>query len=168
MFDSLLRRAQVTVDNAIDQAINRVIVTTPFVIAAGFGTAALTVRMTRMFGDEMGYLIVAGIFAVIGLIVAAIVSIPRSRPAEVAGEAAAPEPEADPVKAAEAERKGAAIDSELMNTALKTMAPIALPVILRIFGRNLPLIAAILGAIFVMTRTPEAEVPPVEETPAQA
>lgn len=171
MFDTILRRAQVTVDNAIDQAVNRIIVTIPFLVAGGFATAALTTRLTRMLGDEMGYLAVAGVFSVIGLIVAAVVSMPRSaQHAEAVAEPAAPLAEADPHAAADAHKKGAAIDKELMSSAVHAMAPFAVPALvplLRALGRNLPLIATVLAAAFVMTRTPSEE-PATSNAPAQA
>ncbi len=70
MFAALFNRAQATVDNAIGQAINRAIVAVPFVIAGAFATAALTIRLTRILGDEYGYLAIAGIFVIVGLVAA--------------------------------------------------------------------------------------------------
>jgi hypothetical protein len=73
MLGSLFRRAQATVDNAIDDVVNRALVAIPFLIAAGFGTAALSMGLNREFGAETGSLILAGAFVVIGGLAALIV-----------------------------------------------------------------------------------------------
>ena len=59
MFRMLFRRAQATVDRAIDGLMLRVIVAIPFLIAAGFGTAALAIWLNREYGPETGSLILA-------------------------------------------------------------------------------------------------------------
>ena len=56
MFRMLFRRAQATVDRAIDGLMLRVIVAIPFLIAAGFGTAALAIWLNREYGPETGSL----------------------------------------------------------------------------------------------------------------
>lgn len=150
MLGSLFRRAQATVDNAIDNAVNRALVVIPFLIAAGFGTAALSMRLNREFGAEMGSLILAGGFVLVGLVVALIVRSRSSKPTETAAEAAETvdreaEQAADPAMAN--------VDRELLMAALTTAAPIALPGLLRAVMRNLPIVAAIAAAGFIMSRS---------------
>jgi hypothetical protein len=149
MFGSLFRRAQATVDNAIDSVVNRAIVTIPFLVAAGFGTAALAMRLNREFGAETGSVILAFGFVGVGLLAALIVHGRRSRPAEVVEEAAE---SAERTAEAATEPGISDVDRELVMAALTTAAPLALPAILRALGRNLPLVAAIAAAGFVMTR----------------
>lgn len=150
IFSRLLNRAQASVDSAIDNAVNRVLIAIPFLIAAGFATAALAHRLTREFGMETGNLMIAGMFAVVGAILAGIL---RTRSPASADDTAS-EPEALRSDAAESET-GAAFgdaDRELMMAALTSAAPIAIPALLRFVVRNLPLVLAIFGALFVMTR----------------
>lgn len=150
MFGSIFRRAQATVDNAIGQIVNRAIVAIPFLVAAGFGTAALAMRLNREFGPETGSLVLAAVFAVVGLLTALVVNSRAEKPAaklEETAEAAAPE------TAAAAEQPGTSdIDRELVMAALTSAAPIAIPGLLRTIGRNLPLVAAIAAAAFVIAR----------------
>jgi hypothetical protein len=150
MFGSLFRRAQATVDNAIGQIVNRAIVAIPFLVAAGFGTAAVAMRLNRELGPETGSLVLAAVFAVVGLLTALIVHSRAEKPAALGdepGEAAAPE------SAAAVEEPGASdIDRELVMAALTSAAPIALPGLLRTIGRNLPLVAALAAAAFVIAR----------------
>jgi len=155
MLGSLFRRAQATVDNAIDHAVNRALVVIPFLIAAGFGTAALAMRLNREFGAETGSLILAGGFVLLGLVVALIVHSRSSKTTEAAAEAAETvnreaEKAADPAMAN--------VDRELLMAALTTAAPIALPGLLRAVLRNLPIVAAIAAAGFIMTRSNEQDV----------
>ena len=149
MFGSLFRRAQATVDNAIDHVVNRVLVAIPFIVAAGFGTAALSMRLNREFGAEMGSLILAGGFVAVGLVVALIVRSRMDHPAEPTAEDA----ETVDRNAEQVADPGLPnVDRELLMAALTTAAPIALPSVFRALLRNLPLVAAIAAAGFVLTR----------------
>jgi hypothetical protein len=155
MLGSIFRRAQATVDSAIDHAVNRALVAIPFIVAAGFGTAALSMRLNREFGAETGSLILAGGFIVVGLIVAMIVHSRSANPAEPVTEAAetagrAADQAADPAMAN--------VDRELLMAALTTAAPLALPALLRAVGRNLPILAAVAAAGFIMSRNTEPDV----------
>lgn len=160
MFNALLHRAQATVDKAIGQAVNRVIVAVPLVVAMGFATAALTERLTTMWGTELGYLAVAGLYAVVTLIAAAIVMTPR----EVVNTGA--NGEAETAAAAEATSEAGAnadeapmsdVDRELMTAALTSVAPVAAPALLRLVMRNLPILLALAAALFIMTRPQPSE-----------
>jgi hypothetical protein len=155
MLGSIFRRAQATVDNAIDHAVNRALVAIPFLVAAGFGTAALSMRLNREFGAETGSLILAGGFIVVGLIVAMIVHSRSANPAEPVTEAEetagrAADQASDPAMAN--------ADRELLMAALTTAAPLALPALLRAVGRNLPILAAVAAAGFIMSRNTEPDV----------
>lgn len=150
MFGSLFRRAQATVDNAIGQIVNRAIVAIPFLVAAGFGTAALSMRLNRELGPETGSLVLAVVFGVVGLITALVVHLRSEKPVALGDdteEAAAPDS-----NAASEGPDTADIDRELVMAALTTAAPIALPGLLRTIGRNLPLVAALAAAVFVIAR----------------
>lgn len=152
MFRMLFRRAQATVDRAIDGLMLRVIVAIPFLIAAGFGTAALAIWLNREYGPETGSLILAGGFAALGVIIALIVRARSEVPAEGQGS-----PDAETTSAPEsAEAAGAqdfsGVDRELIMAALTSAAPLAIPAIVRTIGRNLPLVAAVAAAVLIISR----------------
>ncbi|MEQ1652422.1 MAG: hypothetical protein ABL897_08040 [Hyphomicrobium sp.] len=151
MFQAVLQRAQNAVDKTIDQAINRTVMLVPFIIAAAFGTAALAIRLNHEFGPEAGSLLMAALFAVIGLITMAVM---QARPQPAATPDAEPEPVQPGQSSSEAgEAKGLGdTDREMLVAALTTVAPLALPEMLRLVVKNLPLLAVLGGAIFVATR----------------
>jgi hypothetical protein len=151
MLGMLFRRAQATVDHAVGQALMRAVVAIPFLIAAGFGTAALSMRLNREFGAETGSLILAFGFVLLGLLTALIVYLrsteaqnARDEPADTNGSAEAVG-DADPTLIS-------GVDRELIAAALTSAAPLAVPAIMRMFLRNLPLVAAVAAAVFVISR----------------
>lgn len=148
MFAALFKRAQLTVDNAIVSALTYVIMAVPFLLAAGFLVAYVTMRLISAYGPEVAMLIVAGAWLLIGIVLAAIL-MRKSKQAvsavpEVVTEAVAAEPDPDPL--------AASMDRELVSAAITSVAPVALPIIMRILQRNLPLLAALGAAAFVFTR----------------
>ena len=152
MFGMLFRRAQATLDRTIEGMVNRAIVVVPFLIAGGFGTAALAIRLNRDYGPETGSLILGGAFAALGLVAALAVRARSESLVEGEGPldtAAAPEPDAD--AAADAPDLAKA-DRELLLAALTSAAPIAVPALVRTVGRNLPLLAALAAAAFIIVR----------------
>ncbi len=157
MFQAVIKRAQLAVDKTIDQAINRTVMLVPFVIAGGFATAALSNRLTMELGPEYGHWAMAGVFTVIGAITAAIVAS-RQQPSPVA--AAAETPAAEAASSQVLETKDAAdpipeIDREMIMAALTSIAPLALPQLLRLLVRNLPILVVIIAGLFVVTRPGE-------------
>jgi hypothetical protein len=162
MFQSLFRRAEVAIEHTVGNVVTRVLIAVPFLIAMGFGTAALSLRLNREFDAETANLILAGLFALAGLVAAMIFaarsSTSKRESASSAAEAVPEQP--DPAGGP----KLSDTDRELVLAALTTAAPIALPQVTRLVMRNLPLLAAIGAAFFVMTRSaPEAQ----QMTPAE-
>lgn len=151
MFKELFQRAQRTVDRTIDQVVNSAIVAVPFLIAAGFATATLTLKLTQEFGAETGYLLMAALFCVIGVITFGIVSL-RPKPMEEAVERVETEAEDGAAEAKRLFDDLSPADKELLRSSLTAFAPLALPAILRLFTRNLPLLIAVGGAVAYMFR----------------
>ncbi len=150
MFSALFNRAQATVDNAISQALNRAILAVPFVLATAFALAALTSYLRRELGEDAGLLAMAGVLGVIGLLMTLVVATSRA----VAGPVPMAEIEEAPVEGSK-EREatlGAEVDKEMLTAALASMAPMALPTILRVLFRNLPLLIVIAVFLFSITR----------------
>lgn len=154
MFGMLFRRAQATLDRTIEGMVNRAIIAVPFLIAGGFGTAALAIRLNREYGPETGSLILGGTFAALGLVTALAVRARSESLVEGEGPldaaSAAPEPDADAAAADTSDFAKA--DRELLLAALTSAAPFAVPTLVRTVGRNLPLLAALAAAAFIITR----------------
>lgn len=151
MFGHLFRRAQATVDNAIGMAISRALVAIPFLVAAAFGVAALSVRLNRHYDPEIANLILAGLFTVVGAITALLVygrspaETPVAAETSIAAAASEAPAAAEPLKLS-------AEDKDLLVAALSTAAPMALPGLLQLIWRNLPLLLAVGVALFTLLR----------------
>ena len=150
MFGFIVRRAQATVDNALGQLAYGLLVAVPLLVALGFATAALSLRLERMYGAEASHLIVAGLFAAAALVGWLVFTLRTTAPAPGID---APSVDSE-TSAAAADTKDAPFagftpaDRELLMTA----APVALPSLLRAVLRNLPLLLFVLAAAFVLTR----------------
>ncbi|MFN3868087.1 MAG: hypothetical protein ACK4MF_03350 [Hyphomicrobiaceae bacterium] len=153
MFGFLFRRAQATVDNAISQVVNRAIIAVPFIVAAGFLTAAAAGWLHRHYDAETAHLILASGFATIGLLTALILNTRGDRggtdTVTSTAEQSAAGIEAEMPSAA---ASLSAADRELLMSTLSAAGPLALPVLFRFVSRNLPIIMAIVAAIFIFTR----------------
>ena len=73
MFRELIKKAQSAADSLVSRYVARVSVVVPFLIAFGFGTAAVALMLIERFGHRDAYLIIAGGFAIVGLLSALIV-----------------------------------------------------------------------------------------------
>lgn len=151
MFQALFRRAQATVEITIEHAVVRMIMVVPFLIAGGFGAAALAHRLNAEFGPEVGNMIMAALFIVIGLVTVAVMSI-RNPPVTTQTAADTKPLDDHPVEPAAASAGITDTDRELIAAALASLAPVAVPQILRMVVKNLPLLAAVGAAVFLVTR----------------
>lgn len=151
MLTAFIQRAQQGVDRAVDHAIAKVVVVVPFLGAAGFGTAAVYMWLARNLGAEHATLVLAAGFLLLGIIS---VFATRLFMAHAGAEPAAQ----DATETADVSAEGQTMssswsesDKELLIASLTTVAPMALPAMVRMLVKNLPLVAAVLAAIFVMT-----------------
>lgn len=154
MLQALFKRAQATVDSAISDVLNRVLLAIPFVIAAGFAMAATWTELHERLGATGANLSIAGAFAILGLIMAPFLFGKSSAPgtSEQAEEQAA-----TPEAAARSEEPAipglgaiGEVDGELIRSMVSAIGPSALPYVLRRLARNLPLAILAAAAIFVM------------------
>ena len=148
MFAGLINQAKSAASHLVLKYVARASVAVPFVIAAGFALAALTVMLVERFGHVMAYWLVAGGLALIGVIASIVVSV-KEHEEEVA------------------EQQAAEVVSDATGEAL-VQTPIALLGALmtmpggaagalgaaRLLGRNLPLVAllVLIGALFWPTK----------------
>ena len=158
MFQAVVQRAQRAVDSTLAKLVTRAAVAVPLVIAAGFGTAALTVTLTDAYGPALSYTIMAGLFVVLGGIVAAL--MPSTN-----GSTQEPETEEAPsVVENVAEVAAPLLDRDTLIALLTTAGPVALPGLLRIAARNLPLlVAAVIVAFFFFGRSVAGDEPGAAE-----
>ena len=143
MFQSLVNRAQRSVDSLISKYVARVAVAVPFIIAMGFGTAAAAVKLTAEYGSMTAYTILAGAFSAIGLVAAVAIALLSPRPP------ASPEvtPEQVAAQTAEAAEEEAVadfpVDPAMVLSTLATVGPVMMPYMLRMLARNLPLLTGL-------------------------
>lgn len=136
MLQGIVNRAQRSIDTLVSKYVTRIAVAVPFVIALGFGTAAASIKLTEEFGSTFGHMILAGTFAAIGLAAAAAIAMsgPNPLPVSVPSEPGAAVPEAV------SDDGASGVSPELLMTAIGAIGPAALPGLIRLIARNMPLI----------------------------
>ena len=155
---SLFRRAEDAVGSILDQALARVLVAVPLLVAAGFATAAASGYLNARYGSETGNLIMAAGFGVLSLLVAAYVATwPAVQAAQAESDRADAEKDTADGEASASSASSASNEAmsqserELFNSVVASAAPIALPGLIRMLLRNIPLLIAIVLAAYVFT-----------------
>lgn len=161
LFESVLHRAEAMIGNVLEQALARALVALPLLIAAGFGTAALSTYVNAKYGVQTGQLIMAGGFATLGLLAMLFVSVVGPATIE-SGEAATASDDAGTAEGGQSDDSPAMrafgdAERELLTTMLASAAPVAVPGILRTLIRNLPLVILILIVAFILSRSSPSE-----------
>lgn len=152
MFRALFRQAQETVESSITEVVVRALLAIPFLIAIAFASAALTIKLRDAYGGVIAMSVMAGVFALMGLIATAFHAARRSRSATAAD--VVEEPASAGVGVPEDVQTGGMSDTErdLLMAALTSAAPVAIPQLARLILRNLPILAALAAALFIITR----------------
>ena len=75
MFQGLFKRAERSIDSVVDRFVSRALIAIPLLVAGGFATAALTVKLVELYGSVTGYELMAVLFTVIGFVTMAIVNV---------------------------------------------------------------------------------------------
>ncbi len=162
MWQGIVNRAQRSVDTLVTKYVTRIAVAVPFVIALGFGTAAASVKLGEVYGSMLGYAIIAATYAGVGLIAA--VAIAAGGPAPIpATDAGNSDAAAAAVDSTAAETSTPATP-ELILAALATVGPAALPAVLRLVVRNLPLLLAVVVLAYLLFSDRQSGT--VDDTPA--
>jgi hypothetical protein len=151
MFQALIQKAQGAVNTAIGKVLTRAAVAVPLVMAAGFGIAALTVALSQAFGPALSYTIMAGVFVAIAGVTAMVMSRTETEPQPV-------QDEAPSLAENVAEFATPLLDRDTILPLLTTAGPMALPALLRLAARNLPLlVVAVIVAMFFFGRSLRAD-----------
>ncbi|WP_144083501.1 hypothetical protein [Hyphomicrobium nitrativorans] len=135
----------------------------PLLVAGGFATAALSIKLVELYGHVSAYAIMAVLFSVIALITMAV----NNKESEPVGEPAAAADATDASQEADEESDAPQLPPEVM-ALLTSVAPAAAPGIARGVARNLPLIFLLAIAAFVISRFAEASGEPSPSDVAEA
>ena len=145
MFRGLINDAKSAASSLILKYVARASVAIPFVIALGFGLAALTVWLVNQYGYVTGYLLMAGGLAAVGVVAALVVSFKEHEEEvadQVAEEADTPSVATDVAAQAPLALLGALFTVPGgASSALK---------VAQVLGRNFPLVLllVLVGALF--------------------
>ena len=133
MFEPLLERAKERVTNSFEKLVARGVVAIPFLIALGFATAALTVKVIELWGAAVGCLVVSALYLVAATVLAAFFLGKEER-------------EDEEVEAAQQQAEQASSLLSLLQTdPLAALSALGTNVsILRMLGRNSPLLLMVL------------------------
>ena len=160
MFRTLINDAKSAAGAVIGKYAIRASVAVPFVVAAGFGTAATTLVLVDRFGAVTAYSLMAGGFAALGLLAAAIVTVKEQ---EVAEDAQAERTDTADVATDAAAQAAVQLPLALLGTLLTTpMGPGVAAGGAKILLRNLPLV--LLAAVIALLFWPSTQKPDTVET----
>ena len=153
MFAGLINQAKSAVSSLVLKYVARASVAVPFVIAAGFALAAVTVMLVERFGHVTAYWLVAGGLAAIGIVAAVAVSVKEQE--EEKAEQLAEEADTEAVVGDATAQAMVQTPIALLGALLTTPggATSALG-IARLMGRNFPLVLLLvmIGALFWPTK----------------
>jgi len=158
VFAGLIKQAKSAASHLVLKYVARASVAVPFVIAAGFALAAITVMLVERFGHVMAYWLVAGGLALIGVIASIVVSVKEHE--EEAAEQQAAKTDTEEVVSDAAAQALVQTPVALLG-AIMTMPGGAAGALgaARLLGRNwsLVLLLVVIGALFWPTEDAPAE-----------
>lgn len=143
MFQAIAARVQKSVDRVVSTFVTRVAVAIPFVISLGFTTAAAAVWLSRDYGILTACTVLASVFAIIGLVALGLTSgaVSTSDASNASSEPSAMIP---------ATSATSSIDTETLLGLLGTIGPMALPGMVRLLARNVPLVLGVLILAYLL------------------
>jgi hypothetical protein len=148
VFRTLINDAKSAAASVVARYAVRASVAVPFLVAAGFGTAALTLVLADRFGALAAYGMMAGAFALFGLIATFAVSV-KEQEEEVA-DAAAESNDTAEVAGDAAAQAAVQLPLALLGTLLTSpLGPGAAMGGAKALGRNWPLVAMVVLVAFL-------------------
>lgn len=157
MFRGLLNDAKSAVSALIVKYLARASVAVPFLIAAGFAIAAITLMLVEQYGHVTAYWIMAGGLALIGAVAALVVSV-KEQEEDAAEKAEELEAATSSTTAAVAEAATQAPLAMLGALSALPIGPASLMPAVRLLARNLPLVVllALIAMLFWPTEPAQA------------
>lgn len=145
MFQALLNDAKSAAGSLVAKYVARASVAVPFLVAAGFAIAALTLTLVERFGAIAAYWMLAGGFTAVGLVAAAVVGVKEQD--EAVAEARAEQADVSEVAG------GAMAQAPLALLGTLLASPLGLNALAgsaRAALRNLPLVAFLAALAFLL------------------
>jgi hypothetical protein len=143
VFQSLVNRAQRSVDSLVSKYVARVAVAVPFMVAMGFGTAAASVKLTAEYGSMTAYTILAVAFSAIGLVAAVVIALSSSQPAATTNANPQQDSETASDQTSDSREPNFPIDPATVLSMIATVGPAFTPPLLKLLARNLPLVTGL-------------------------
>lgn len=150
MFKALIRRLHISADGIVKSMALRALIALPFAVAAVFGVAALTTRLSTLYGPVTAYGVLAVAFLFIGLIGTAF----AGREGTATDSAVPNEPTDTHDDASEADVPP--LDIDTLVAAVAALGPSAVPVVARAAVRNWALLI-LAAAVVYLVNSDEAE-----------
>ncbi len=149
MFRGLINDAKAAAGSLVGKYLMRASVAVPFVVAFGFGVAAVTLMLIDRFGAINAYLMVAGGFTLIGLIAVLVVNV-KEQEEEIAETKAATGDTASVATDAAAQAAAQAPLALLGALFASPAGPSALAGGAKMLARNIPLVVllVLIGMLF--------------------
>ncbi len=163
MFRGLLNDAKSAASALIAKYLARASVAVPFLIAAGFAVAAITLMLVEQYGHITAYWIMAGGLVLIGAVASLVVSVKEQD--EEAAEKAAEEAASPSATAAVAEAATQAPLAMLGALSALPVGPASLMPAVRLLARNLPLVVLLTLIAMLFWPTDSAEADGEEQAP---
>ncbi len=161
MFKSLLGHAKQALADTAERVLGRVAVAILLLVAGGFATAALMIKLVELWGAAAACLAVAALFGLVALVTAAVISVGEQRQEE-------------PQPAMEGEAESETLAGDFTNLLVSDPATLVSAVgtaigAFRLLGRNASLVLlALIAAAFVWSRSTAPEPPHVTDAPPPA
>jgi len=149
MFRGLINDAKSAAVAVVLKYVARASVAVPFIIAVGFGIAALTMVLAERFGSIMACAMIAGGFTVVGIVAALAVKVKEHE--EEAADTEAEKADTGTVASDAATQAALQAPLALLGALFSTpMGPTASFSAIKLLGRNLPLVVllVLIGALF--------------------
>jgi hypothetical protein len=158
MFRGLLNDAKSAMGSIIARYLARASVAVPFLIAAGFAIAAITLMLVEQYGQVTAYWIMAGALALIGALASLVVSV-KEQGEEAAEQAAAETADSSASTATAAVAEAAVQNPMALLTMLSAlpMGPASLMPALRLVARNIPLVVLLAAITFLLWPSEKAD-----------
>jgi hypothetical protein len=155
VFGRLISDAKAAAGAVIVKYVARASVALPFLVAAGFAVAGITVMLVDRFGALMAYWMLAGGFTAVGLVAALVVTVKEQE--EEAVEAEAEAKDTSSVAAEAALQAPLALLGGLLTSS--PIGPSSALGLVRLLARNLPLILllVLIGALLWPSESEAAE-----------
>ena len=148
MFQGIVNRAQHSVELLVGRLLTKVAVAVPFLLATIFAVIAATIWLTQIYGSMFAYLIMAGLFAVIGILVAIFSALGAAETQPAKSEATVEQNSAEPD--VESIVSSALNNQDILLAMLGTAGPAILPTLMRMLAKNWPLVVGAIIIIYFM------------------